>query len=625
MTQPGRERQADAGVDLGLVHALEFVLDRVLEGEHVAGLVRDRGESGVQRGGLARPGRAGDQDQALRAGERGHEAGAGLGREPEAADEDAVAAAGEQAQHRLLAVQGRHGRDPQVDFAEGGAQPGAAVLGQPALGDVEFGHDLDARDQLRGERLGQVGDLAQHAVDAHAHAQPARIGLEVQVAGPRLDGVGDEPVEQLHDRLLVDRFVGFLRRGCGGRTTQGEFVAVGAAPGHPDRRCGRDLGPDVPCPGEQTQVVEQPDVGVGGGDHEAPPVDPERQHVEPFGDLGGDQRERLPLRAHHADVDTRQPQPAGDRVGDVVLAAQPEPHDRVAESLAPLLAAERDLDVAGGQGAGRDQQFADARADPPTRGWQGRQGCRRRSTRQSRGRLTPSSAPGPHPEAPHPGRPAALATLAALAKVPARPCRPTPHRRPCRPARRARARRPPGRLPRRPRRQPGGDPRRLGHGRTRGRPRPRRARPARRARPGPVRGTRRRGRRRARLGRRTRADRRRRPAGSPDHPGQRPRRPHDGAAGAVVGPGPDDPSFEIDLHLAVADDGAAELRGGVGLRPPAAAAWRDGEPVGPAGDELAALVAEAVTARLWSPSGPGRHVHDADDAARRVGTRRDRR
>lgn len=84
---------------------------------------------------------------------------------------------------------------------------------------------------------------------------------------------------------------------------------------------------------------------------------------------------------------------------------------------------------------------------------------------------------------------------------------------------------------------------------------------------------------------------------------------------------PDDPSFDLDLELAVADDGATQLHGEVGLRPPTTAgARRDGQPLGPAGDELAALVADAVSAR-FEVSLPGRVTdHDADavDAGSRL-------
>lgn len=78
----------------------------------------------------------------------------------------------------------------------------------------------------------------------------------------------------------------------------------------------------------------------------------------------------------------------------------------------------------------------------------------------------------------------------------------------------------------------------------------------------------------------------------------------------------DDPALLVDLALTVAEDGAARVVGTAMLRPPASAgARRDGEPVGPAGDELASLVAEAVTARLEIGL-PGRVVeHDADQVS----------
>ncbi len=51
---------------LHLVDAVELVLDRVLDGDHVAGRVVDLGEGRVQRGGLARARRAGAQQHAER-------------------------------------------------------------------------------------------------------------------------------------------------------------------------------------------------------------------------------------------------------------------------------------------------------------------------------------------------------------------------------------------------------------------------------------------------------------------------------------------------------------------------------------------------------------------------------
>ena len=79
----------------------------------------------------------------------------------------------------------------------------AAVLRQPPLGDVEPGHDLDARDhgglQARRRRL----DLVQHAVVPVAHPQPIGEGLEMDIRGVGLDRPRDQLVDEADDRRLA--------------------------------------------------------------------------------------------------------------------------------------------------------------------------------------------------------------------------------------------------------------------------------------------------------------------------------------------------------------------------------------------------------------------------------------
>ena len=65
--QPGREGQLDLRVDRDLGDALQLVLDRILDGEDVEVGRVDLGQAGVERGGLARAGRPGDQHDAVRA------------------------------------------------------------------------------------------------------------------------------------------------------------------------------------------------------------------------------------------------------------------------------------------------------------------------------------------------------------------------------------------------------------------------------------------------------------------------------------------------------------------------------------------------------------------------------
>jgi hypothetical protein len=86
------------------------------------------------------------------------------------------------------------------------------------------------------------------------------------------------------------------------------------------------------------------------------------------------------------------------------------------------------------------------------------------------------------------------------------------------------------------------------------------------------------------------------------------------ALGALdEGLAPDDPALRIDVALGTRRGGAVELTGTAGLSPPGTIGLlEDGVPVGPSGEELAALTAEAVrpVLRLRVP-GPVRS-HDGD-------------
>ena len=115
----------------------------------------------------------------------------------------------EHAHHDALAVDARQRHDAQVDVAAVDDQADAPVLGQALLGDVQLGHDLDARDHAGGHPPRHGGDVLQDAVDPEAHAQLAPFGREVDVGGAALDRLGDELV----DELDYGRVVGGLVQG----------------------------------------------------------------------------------------------------------------------------------------------------------------------------------------------------------------------------------------------------------------------------------------------------------------------------------------------------------------------------------------------------------------------------
>ena len=118
----------------------------------------------------------------------------------------------EDAHDHALAVHARDRDHADVDVTAVNRHPDAPVLRDAALGDVEVGHDLDARDNARDHLLGHGGCFGEHAVDAHPHAhlagRPAGrvgLGLVVDVRGAAFGGLRDDRVHELDDRRVVGR------------------------------------------------------------------------------------------------------------------------------------------------------------------------------------------------------------------------------------------------------------------------------------------------------------------------------------------------------------------------------------------------------------------------------------
>ena len=112
------------------------------------------------------------------------------------------------------------------------AHPRRAVLGQPALCDVEAGENLDARDDRLRQHAGRRRDHAQQAVDAEADGQPGAERLDVDIARAQLVGFFEEIAHRAHHRRAarevaqaLDVVVGDLRRGIGGGRRRGVLFA----------------------------------------------------------------------------------------------------------------------------------------------------------------------------------------------------------------------------------------------------------------------------------------------------------------------------------------------------------------------------------------------------------------
>ena len=201
--QTAREGHLDLRVDLRLADAVDVVLDRILDRHDVARVVVEVLEAGIQRGGLAGAGRAGDENDAVRLVEEVGDVRFGLRVHAERRQVQSSGLLVEDTQHDAFAVAGRDGRDAHVHRTAGDLQADASVLRQPFLGDVEFGHDLEARDHQRGNRPPALQHFAQHAIDPKAHHQAVLERLDVDVGRVLLDRLREHRIDEANDRRVV--------------------------------------------------------------------------------------------------------------------------------------------------------------------------------------------------------------------------------------------------------------------------------------------------------------------------------------------------------------------------------------------------------------------------------------
>ncbi len=114
----------------------------------------------------------------------------------EAVEVEGDGGAVQHAHHDAFAAHGGQDRDAQVDLAAADGELDAAVLREAPLGDVEVGHDLDARGDGEREVLWRGDHLVEHAVDAVADLELVLERLEVDVGGLVLDGLQQHEVQQ---------------------------------------------------------------------------------------------------------------------------------------------------------------------------------------------------------------------------------------------------------------------------------------------------------------------------------------------------------------------------------------------------------------------------------------------
>ena len=206
--QRGGEGHAALDVLLHLVDAGQADFHRVLDRGDVAGLVVQDAQRRVQGHGLARAGRAGDQDHAVGLVDGVEEQLLLVGLIAKLVDAQLGRAAVQDTQHDLLAEQCRQGAHAEVDlFGLGQVELDAPILRDALLGDVQLRHHLQARGDALVQLVRHLPDLLEDAVDAQAHPVVGFVGLEMDVGCALADAVHQHLVDELDHRRVFARGV----------------------------------------------------------------------------------------------------------------------------------------------------------------------------------------------------------------------------------------------------------------------------------------------------------------------------------------------------------------------------------------------------------------------------------
>ena len=112
----------------------------------------------------------------------------------------------QQPQHGAFAVGAGQGAHAHVHGAGADTQADTAVLRQAFLGNVEVGHDLQARNQGRVEGSVGLHHFAQRAVHPEAHTRMALVGLDVDVTRAVACGLRQQCVEHPDDGRVACGF-----------------------------------------------------------------------------------------------------------------------------------------------------------------------------------------------------------------------------------------------------------------------------------------------------------------------------------------------------------------------------------------------------------------------------------
>ena len=208
--QSGGKGQVDLRLHRDLDDAIQLVFHRVFDGHDAALLRVQLLEEGVKRGRLAGARGACHQNDAVWRGQQFADGGLRGGVQPDGLEVKLFAR--KQSQRHGLSIHAGDGGHAHVDGLSVQLQVDTAVLRQPALGDVQMRHDLEAGNQrgLEQPHVGRHRHLQQLAVHAVADSQVALQRLHVDVRGALFECFTEDLVHKVEHRGLL---VGLVQHG----------------------------------------------------------------------------------------------------------------------------------------------------------------------------------------------------------------------------------------------------------------------------------------------------------------------------------------------------------------------------------------------------------------------------
>ena len=298
-------------IDFDLRDAGEFVFDRVFDGDDVQRAVLQQAlNGGIECGGLAAAGRAGEQQQTVRLIEDVFHTAQMAVEHAQVFERKRPGLQSEQTQRHAFAELRRQRRGADIDaarvFERAAFVREAAVLRRAFFGDIHPGAHFQTADQARFDAGRKRVKLLKLPVDAEAHAQGVAARLDVDVRRTADNGGVQNFFGQRHgvvagiEGARTGALAGRGRRAaCAGTRRVGVNACQGALQGFAFGGSGERLLPGEAFHGFEGAGV----VGIGAGDVHASVEMRERQDHAAQRQCGRDLQRPRGIDAHEVHVE----------------------------------------------------------------------------------------------------------------------------------------------------------------------------------------------------------------------------------------------------------------------------------------------------------------------------------